>query len=383
MQQERLRALGQMAGGIAHDINNSILPISLYAESLVEQETQLSAPGRERLKTIGRAIDDVAHTVARMREFCRAREPQMQAAPLCLNVVAEQVLDMTRARWRDMPQAKGVVLKLETALEAGIPDVNGAESEIRDALTNLIFNAADAMPEGGVLSVRTRTAPQRSALHVLIEVQDTGIGMDEETRKRCLEPFYTTKGERGTGLGLAMVYGMVRRHDAEIEIESEPGKGTTVRLIFAASVAENRVPEPEHTPPAARQFIRVLLVDDDPMVLQALRDALTRDGQSVTVAGDGQAGIEAFIGAQSRGEPFSVVVTDLGMPRVDGHRVAAAVKAASASTPVIMLTGWGQRLDPEDDMPPHVDLVLAKPPKIRALRAAVAELAARGETGGN
>ena len=233
MQQERLRALGQMASGIAHDINNAISPVSLYTESLLEREPNLSERARGYLETIQRAIDDVARTVARMREFYREREAQLTLERVALNSAIRQVVELTRPRWSDLPQQRGVMVDLQLDLTESLPDIMGAEHEIRDALTNLIFNAVDAMPGGGTLTVRTRTVADPDAMdHSIIEVSDTGIGMDEDTRRRCLEPFYTTKGERGTGLGLAMVYGMVQRHSAEIEIASEVGRGTTVRLKF-------------------------------------------------------------------------------------------------------------------------------------------------------
>lgn len=381
LQQERLRALGQMASGIAHDINNALSPVSLYTESLLEREPGLSERAREYLRTIQRGVDDVAQTVARMREFYRPREPQLVLTPVDLNDLARQVIDLTRARWRDVPQERGIVVELDTALAEHLPGIVGAENEIRDALTNLIFNAVDAMPRGGTLTLRTdfvssARPDEETARHAVIEVRDTGVGMDEETRRRCLEPFYTTKGERGTGLGLAMVFGMVQRHSAELEIDSAPGAGTAVRLIFPVPVvtaAAVRLP----TSPLEMRRLRVLIVDDDPLLIKSLRDILEADGHVVTTAEGGQAAIDAFLAAESRGEPFGAVVTDLGMPYVDGRKVAATVRAASPSVLVILLTGWGQRLLEEDDLPEGVDRVLSKPPKLHELRAAFAMLQER------
>jgi PAS domain S-box-containing protein len=381
MQQERLRALGQMASGIAHDINNAISPVALYTESLLESESGLSARARGYLETIKRSIEDVAHTVARMREFYRQREPQLTLVPVDLNQMVRQVMDLTRARWSDMPQQRGVVIASSTDLAAGLPQVMAVESEIREALINLVFNAIDALPEGGDLTVRTRLVdpPPGSdpALRrqVVIEVADSGIGMDEATRRRCLEPFFTTKGERGTGLGLAMVYGVMQRHGAEIEIESTVGTGTLVRLIFQpakdALAAETALPDN-----LIPRRLRILLVDDDPLLLKSLRDTLEIDGHSIVTAHQGQAGIDSFQKAHSAKEPFSIVITDLGMPHVDGRKVASTIKGISAATPVILLTGWGQRLLADGDIPPHVDRVLSKPPKLRDLRVALAQLTA-------
>jgi signal transduction histidine kinase/CheY-like chemotaxis protein len=377
MQQERLRALGQMASGIAHDINNAISPVALYTESLLENEPNLSARTREYLETTQRAIEDVAHTVARMREFYRQHEPQLVLTPVHLSRLIQQVMDLTRARWCDMPQQRGIVIQQRLELE-DLPAIAGMESEIREALINLIFNAVDAMPEGGTLTVRTkaeRTGPNVSQPpHVYVEVSDTGVGMDEQTRRRCLEPFFTTKGERGTGLGLAMVYGITQRHNAEVEIESAAGQGTTMRLKFPVPAVAGPAQHVAASPMLSR--LRILVVDDDPLLIKSLRDTLETEGHIVVTANGGQEGIDTFKSSLDRKERFALVITDLGMPYVDGRKVASAIKAASPYTPVILLTGWGQRLVAEGDVPPHVDKVLNKPPKMRDLRAAMAEVTA-------
>jgi signal transduction histidine kinase/CheY-like chemotaxis protein len=380
MQEERLRVLGQMASGIAHDINNALSPVSLYAESMLETEKNLSARARGHLETIQRSVEDVAQTVARMREFYRPRETQLALTAVQMNSLVQQVLDLTKARWSDQPLQSGIVIHALTELAPDLPRIMGVEGEIREALTNLVFNAVDALPAGGTLTLRTRVADagtDRAA--VVVEVADTGVGMDADTRQRCLEPFFTTKGERGTGLGLAMVFGMVQRHSAGLEIESAPGAGTTVRLVFA--VAATIPAEPGQPAPALKvpSRLRLLLVDDDPILLKSLRDALETDGHVIVEANGGEAGIAAFRMALDRGETFDAVITDLGMPYVDGRRVAVAVKEISPATPVIMLTGWGRRLVSEGDIPPHVDRVLAKPPKLREVREALAQLCPTGE----
>jgi signal transduction histidine kinase/ActR/RegA family two-component response regulator len=376
LQQERLRALGQMASGIAHDINNAISPVSLYTEVLLERETTLSERARDYLSTIQKAIEDVARTVSRMREFYRDRETQLTLDAVNINRAIEQVVNLTRPRWSDQPQQRGTVVDLQLELAPDLPEIMGADNEIRDALTNLLFNAVDAMPAGGTLTIRTFTVNrQADTKYVVIEVSDTGVGMDEDTRRRCLEPFYTTKGERGTGLGLAMVYGMVQRHSAELEIDSAPGHGATMRLIFAAASAATAETTRVMPALAASRPLRILLVDDDPMLIRSLQDSLQEDGHSITATHGGQAGIEAFTSALQAGEAFDLVITDLGMPYVDGRKVAAAIKALSPLTPVIMLTGWGQRLIAENEIPAHVDKVLSKPPRLQELRTAFLELA--------
>jgi signal transduction histidine kinase/ActR/RegA family two-component response regulator len=376
MQQERLRALGQMASGIAHDINNAISPVSLYTESLLEREPNLSERARGYLTTIQRAIEDVARTVARMREFYREREAQLTLERVDVNRMVRQVVELTQPRWSDLPQQRGAMVDLKMELAEGLPDIMGAEHEIRDALTNLIFNAVDAMPSGGTLTVQTRGQTDGAdGDRILIGVSDSGVGMDEDTRRRCLEPFFTTKGERGTGLGLAMVYGMIQRHSAELDIDSAPGAGTVVSLSFPAYTASAVANTRPLTPAVVGRRLRILLVDDDPLLIKSLQDTLVEDGHVITATHGGQAGIDAFSAAQQRAEVFDMVITDLGMPHVDGRKVASSIKGLSPITPVILLTGWGQRLLAANDIPAHVDKLLSKPPRLHELRAALAELA--------
>jgi len=381
LQHERLRALGQMASGIAHDINNALSPAALYTQSVREKESGLSDEGRSQLAIVERAIHDVSQTVARMREFYRPQEEEMKATSVRPERLLEEVIQLTRARWCDIPQERGAVISLEREFAADVPSILGVENEIRDAVTNLILNAVDAMPDGGTLKLRASAVAGSDvsvsggnhACPVVIEVSDTGIGMDEDSRAHCLEPFFTTKGERGTGLGLAMVYGMMQRHRGEIEIDSVPGRGTTVRLIFYASAAvDTESPRANGSIPS--RPLHILLVDDDPLILEACRSVLDKDGHAIVVAEGGAAGIRAFTNSHVRDRPFDLVITDLGMPYVDGRQVAAALKARDSHIPIILLTGWGSQLRNENELPHGIDRVLAKPPMLRELRKAVLEL---------
>jgi CheY-like chemotaxis protein len=247
--------------------------------------------------------------------------------------------------------------------------------ELRDALTNLIFNAVDAMPEGGALTLRTRAVTDEGRSAVQVEVTDSGIGMDEATRRRCIEPFFTTKGERGTGLGLASVYGMLQRHDARLEIDSAPGQGTTMRMIFPAAVDEAAATGKHAASHFTLRRLRILVIDDDPILIRSMQDVLEAEGHQLETALGGQQGIDAFAAARGTNREFALVITDLGMPRVDGRKVAAAIKELSPRTPIILLTGWGQRLLDENDIPPNIDRVLSKPPRLAQLRAALLDLA--------
>ena len=371
MRQEKLRVLGQMASGIAHDINNALSPAALYVELLLERTSGQSSEAKGCLEIIRRAIEGVAQTVARMKEFYSDHDPQLAHDSVSLNRVFERVVDLTRARWNAMQQESGVVIVVKTEFASDLPAIIGNESEIRDALTNLILNAVDAMPQGGQITLRSCAI---GSDQVQLEVTDTGIGMDEATRNRCVEPFYTTKGARGTGLGLAMVYGTIERHRGEMQIESAPGAGTNIRLIFPAAPIVSELNSTMRTEFRPQQPLRILLIDDDPIILKSLRDTLEGDGHFVEAADGGQRGIDAFRAENERGEPFAAVITDLGMPQIDGRAVANAIKSMRSETSVILLTGWGHRMLAENDMPKNVDRVLSKPPKLAILRCTLAEL---------
>lgn len=383
MQHERLRALGQMASGIAHDINNTLSPVVGFADLLLRTATGLDEVSRRYLQHIRTAGQDVAHIVARLREFYRPRDTGHDLKPVQFNRLVHQVVDLTRPRWHDISLERGLFFELRADLEANLPEVAGVESELREALTNLILNALDACPQGGVITLRTRseswpaqTLGAPASTRVIVEVIDRGTGMDEEIRKRCLEPFFSTKGTRGTGLGLAMVYGIMERHDGQIEIDSQPGKGTTMRLILPAREAVAPAHEPRAKQEGPLPPLRILFVDDEPLLRELVKEMLRADGHLVTLADGGPSGLDAFRKAAQSQRPFDAIITDLGMPYLDGRQLARAVREESPNVPIIMLTGWGKLMRPDADLPALVDSIVSKPPKAtdlqKALRAALA-----------
>lgn len=379
MQQERLRALGQMASGIAHDINNALVPVLLGSDLMLTAPMNLSPQGRRLMEGIKTASKDIANTVSRLKEFYRQRQHTDPVTEIDLNSLANEAIDLTRPRWRDIPQQRGKVVNLCTELKSSLPKFGGNESEIRQALINLILNAVDAMPQGGSLTLRSSLAAnhafpgaQKPVDCVCLEVIDTGVGMDEETRRRCLEPFFSTKGTRGTGLGLAMVYGVMQRHKGRVEIQSEVGRGTTMRLVFPVTAITARVNDNTgDTPAPLAPPMRILCIDDEPMVLEVVAGVLAQLGHQVTPRESGPAGLETFRRALAEKNPFDAIITDLGMPEMDGQAVAAAAKGISPRTPVILLTGWGIFMNSSADKPNHVDCILSKPPSIGDLAAAL------------
>ena len=380
MQHERLKALGQMASGIAHDVNNAVSPVVGFAHLMEQGEPGLTANGKRYLKHIMTAGEDIAHIVARLREFYRPRDERESLQKLNLNTVAQQVIGVTRPRWRDIPQSRGITIEMQADLAPDVPELVGIESEVREALTNLVLNAVDALPNGGRIAIRTRVTrgevlPNAAKLpiHVGLEISDSGIGMDEETRKRCLEPFFSTKGKRGTGLGLAMVYGVMQRHEGTIEIQSELGQGTTFRLIFPVR-QEACADLPAGPGGEGIEPLQILCIDDEPLLRDLIKEMLEGDGHTVVVCDGGQSGLDTFRQARERGHPFDLVITDLGMPYLDGRAVAKALKCESPATPILMLTGWGTLLKEEGSTPAQVDGVLSKPPRPRELREMLSRL---------
>ena len=375
VQQERLRALGQMASGVAHDVNNALSPIVAYSELLLSTLPDLPEVSKHYLQTINQAGGDIAQIVARMREFYRRRSDEEQLTQVNINKVIEEVIELTRPRWRDLSQRQGISINVQCELEPEPPLLHSDAGELREALINLVFNAVDAMPQGGTITFVTRSisgpvseesgAAERQ---LQVEVKDNGFGMDEKTRQRCLEPFFSTKAQRGgTGLGLAMVYGMMQRHDGIIEIDSAPGRGTCVRLIFPIQEKPPQIVRGTSPQVKPKRSLHILCIDDDAQVRQLLDDCLTHFNHRVMVASGGEHGMELFRTAMLKNQPYEVVITDLGMPKMDGHQVARTIKAESPNTPIIMMTGWGTIMREEGETASEVDAVIGKPPRMQEL----------------
>ena len=361
IQQERLRALGQMASGIAHDFNNALVPILGFSELLANNEAILrdQAAARKYLEIIQTAAKDASSVVARLREFYRSRDDRESFTAINLSKLVEQSVTLTKPKWKDQAQANGATIEVVTMLEA-MPPVAGEESALREVFTNLIFNAVDAMPKGGTITVRAFRLDESA----VIEVADTGTGMTEEVRRRCLEPFFSTKGDRGTGLGLSMVFGIIQRHSGIIDIRSQTGQGTTfvITLPLDQSAVAGPVPEARETTVRA---LRILVVEDDAQVQELLGAALTADGHTIQIASHGVEGLKCFLDGT-----FDLVLTDKSMPGMSGDQLATAIKQIAPKMPIILLTGFGQFLDPEDY--PDINVLAPKPISIAALREAIA-----------
>lgn len=367
VQQERLAALGTMAGGIAHDFNNALSVIMGFSEILLtDSEDGLTKErAAQPLNTILTAAEDASKIVGRLREFYRPDDADEVHLPVDFNELLDQAVFLTKPRWETQSRAAGRPISVETHFgEIGF--ISGDPAALREALTNLIFNAVDAMPEGGTITLRTLKREN----DVVVEISDTGAGMSDEVRERCLEPFFTTKGEKGTGLGLAMVFGIVQRHAGVVDLTSAPGDGTTFTLRFPgaeaptglASTAAGTLHRPLH----------ILVVDDQPILCQLLCEYLQIDMHSVETAEHGREALEKF-----RHGSFDLVITDQVMAEMNGEQLAIEMKKLKAEVPIILLTGYADDSFSAGCAPEGIDLVLGKPLLRTALRSAIAEVMGR------
>ena len=369
VQTAKLGALGQMAGGVAHDFNNLLAAILGRAELLQRRTSDpLVIQG---LKVIQGAALDGAETVRRILGFARAKGEE-QAEPVDIAALLQQVVEIARPRWKDEAQARGALINVAVALEP-VPPVRGNAAELREVFLNVLLNAVDAMPSGGTVTLGVRLrSPEEIAGDSLGEtvecfVRDTGVGMSSEVRRRAFDPFFTTKGARGTGLGLSVVYGIVSRHGGRVRIDSRENSGTTVTLYLPVFCGKPSAPVQEASPAEVGNQ-RILVVDDEEMLAQMLADILRlQGGHVVEVMTDARAALDRVAV-----EPPDLLFTDLGMPVLSGWELAAQARALHPGLPVVLVTGWGHQLDPEQVRVSGVAGVVAKPYRIEDIRKAVA-----------
>ena len=364
--QERQRAMSQMACGIAHDFNNFLSLIQGYTDLLIDSPEILDdkPTARRYFSLISNATADATRIVRRLRQFYRPAEDE-RFSLIDIAALVENAIALTRPRWDKQSQIYDASITVFKQFDHHSL-VNGNRTELTEMLTNLIFNAVDAMPRGGSLRFFTREEDQ----WVIVAVSDSGQGMDAAVREKCLTPFFTTKGDEGSGLGLAAVQGIVTRHQGHIDIHSQPGQGTTFEIYLPAG---GRKGEPEKVSPQSLSCLptglKILIVDDEDPLLEMLTDYLKRDNHQVVSAANGLEGIEKF----NKGW-FDLVITDLAMPVMGGDGLARHIKAIDPDKPVILLTGFGEMLEADDEKVRHADMVLSKPLTLAALRGTINQM---------
>jgi len=349
VQSKKLKALGELAGGVAHNFNNILGGILGKAELMLLWTTD---PRLQRdLETIRKAALDGAETVKRIQEFTRVRTDTSHFVPVDINEIVSDAINFMKTKWKDEAEARGIVFQLTTNLGTLRP-IAGNPSELREVFTNIILNALDAMPGGGTLHVETSMTPQ----HVEITFTDSGVGIREEWQERIFDPFFSTKGVVGQGLGLSVSYGIISRHQGTITVQSSPNKGSTFKVTLPLR-AGNPQGEPDcPNPPNPGNPCSILVIDDEEMIRETLKDMLTMLGHNPTTASGGQEGL-----ALATERQFDVILTDLSMPGMNGWQVAEVLSEQQVDIPVVMMTGWGVQIDPGQEELRGIRRVLPKP----------------------
>ena len=342
-----------MAAGVAHDFNNALSVILARTQFVSGPDRPPASPTWARfaqnLATIKKTALQGAEAIKRIQDYTRIRK-DVPHGPVSLNAVVEDAVEMARPKWKEHVEAAGHSVEIAMDL-AEVPNVAGNQYELTQVVSNLIFNAVEAMPEGGRLSFRTRCDDDQ----VVVEVADTGIGMDEETRTRLFEPFFTTK-DYGQGLGTSILYGIVTRHGGKIDVQSKVGEGTTFTVTLPRLCEESRAVENDAVADTGFRAARILLVDDDELVRETYEEALRMGGHEVFTAGSGAAALTIF----DRERP-EMVITDLSMSGMNGLELATAVKSRDSKVSLVLLSGWAIQQEQDDVREAGVDRVLLKP----------------------
>ena len=362
----RLSALGQMARGISHELNNVLTPILGYADLLLTREEKLNDKNevRSMLGMIHSAALDAGKIVTRLHDFFRPKAHDTRE-PVHLHELVESVVTFTLPRWKNEMGAKGISIEITTEFQ-DMPAVCCNRTQIREAFLNLVLNAIDAMPGGGAITIRGRALRPEKAVE--IEVSDTGAGMSPETRQRLFEPFFTTRGEERSGLGLPITHAIIAAHNGTIRFESSPGRGTAaiVRLPMEEAGAGAAATADIPPPVLSMKTLRVLFVDDNPVVRELITEYLEADNHTFETAESGAEGLRKL----EKGH-FDLVITDSAMPGMSGSEFAKSIRKSNRDIPVIMLTGFGQIMQSGNNLPAGVSMVLSKPVTRSALRAAI------------
>jgi len=357
VQSERLRALGELATGVAHNFNNLLSGILGHTQMLLSKS--LDAATRERLQIIEKLVLDGSEIVRRVQEFTRLRTTK-DFSEVNIKDIINDVIRMTESKWSGGPNIPKIALRVDTdSME--IPIVEGNASELREVFINILFNAVDAMPKGGELTIQTKT----NGKDVFVYFFDTGEGMSEETKKRVFDPFFTTKGSKGTGLGMSLAYGIISRHNGQINIDSELGIGTTVTVQLPISEKFIKEMEREYNL-KHEEKTNILLIEDQKITLDVLAENLVNLGHHVQKVDSGMAGIKMF-----KEGNYDIVITDVGLPDISGWAVSKKIKDISPQVPIVFITGWGNQLSSTQLKECGVDYVLAKPFKIEEISSII------------
>jgi signal transduction histidine kinase/ActR/RegA family two-component response regulator len=366
---QKMAALGELSFGVAHNVNNTLTGI-LGRAQLILRNSNDEAKIKAGLELIIKSAEDGAHIIRRIQDFAR-QSPSREFETISIADLLKDACEMTRPRWESRSEFAQVRFALHADCQAF---VKGDAVELREVLVNMIYNAVDAMPYGGEIRLTTQESRER----VVIWVSDTGSGMTPEVKQRLFDPFFTTKGKAGTGMGLAVSFGIIRRHEGSIEVDSEPGRGTTFRIslpkvVPVAATADDAVPAAAGVK-AGDDKVRVLVVDDETHVREVLIEALEAEGCEVVSAQSGEIALALY--EQYEGK-FDAVFTDIGMPEMSGWELCTEIRERSKTIPLAIISGWADAISVQTRNAVNADWVVAKPFDINKICGIAQEIAQR------
>ena len=366
---QKMAALGELSFGVAHNVNNTLTGI-LGRAQLILRNSNDPAKIEAGLELIIKSAEDGAHIIRRIQDFARQR-PSREFEIISIAELLKDACEMTRPRWESRSEFAPIRFALYADCTAHI---KGDSVELREVLVNMIYNAVDAMPSGGEVRVATQETRDR----VVISITDTGTGMTPEVKQRLFDPFFTTKGKAGTGMGLAVSFGIIRRHEGSIEVDSEPGRGTTFKISLpkvspASTTAEGASPV-ESAISTSDDKVRVLVVDDETHVREVLIEALEADGCEVVSAQSGEIALALFNQYEGR---FDAVFTDIGMPEMSGWELVTEIRERSKTMPIAIISGWADAISVQTRNAVKADWVVAKPFDINKISSIAQEISQR------
>jgi signal transduction histidine kinase/ActR/RegA family two-component response regulator len=366
---QKMAALGELSFGVAHNVNNTLTGI-LGRAQLILRNSNDESKIKSGLELIIKSAEDGAHIIRRIQDFARQR-PSREFERISIAELLKDACEMTRPRWESRSEFAQIRFVLNADCEAY---VKGDPVELREVLVNMIYNASDAMPSGGEIRLSTQETRER----VVVCVGDTGTGMSPEVKQRLFDPFFTTKGKAGTGMGLAVSFGIIRRHEGSIEVDSEPGRGTTFKISLPKVLVET--PETAGTlaevpaVTASDDKIRVLVVDDETHVREVLIEALEAEGCEVVSAQSGEIALALY---EQYGGKFDAVFTDIGMPDMNGWELCTEIRERSKTIPLAINSGWADAISVQTRNAVNADWVVAKPFDINKICNIAQEIAQR------
>ena len=369
---QKMAALGELSFGVAHNVNNTLTGILGRAQLILRNS---SDPGKVEagLELIIKSAEDGAHIIRRIQDFARQR-PSREFEVISVAELLKDACEMTRPRWESRSEFAPIRFALHADCQAHI---KGDPVELREVLVNMIYNAVDAMPSGGEVRVSTQETRER----VVLCITDTGTGMTPEVKQRLFDPFFTTKGKAGTGMGLAVSFGIIRRHEGSIEVDSEPGRGTTFKIslpkVISATADADQNVTTNTTVSKGEDRLRVLVVDDETHVREVLIEALESEGCEVISAPSGEIALALF--DQYEGK-FDAVFTDIGMPEMSGWELVTEIRERSKTIPLAIVSGWADAISVQTRNAVNADWVVAKPFDINKISNIAQEITQRKTT---